>query len=126
MRRDKRPVFLNLLQIKLPFPGLVSIAHRISGVLLFLAIPLSLFLLTKALSGESGYQAVSEMLISPAGIIIVLPLIWSFWHHLLSGIRFLLMELDIGMEKHSAVSSAQVVLFLAPLITLFNLVWWYS
>jgi succinate dehydrogenase / fumarate reductase cytochrome b subunit len=126
MRRDQRPVFLNLLQIKLPFPGLVSIAHRVSGVLLFLAIPLSLFLLAQALSGESEYRAVREMLLSPAGVVILLPLLWSFWHHLLSGIRFLLMELDIGLDKHAAVLSAQLVMFLAPLITLINLIWWYS
>jgi succinate dehydrogenase / fumarate reductase cytochrome b subunit len=126
MRREQRPVFLNLLQIKLPFPGLVSIAHRVSGVLLFLAIPLSLYLLAKAVSGASEYQAVREMLLSPTGIIILLPLTWSFWHHLLSGIRFLLMELDIGLEKHSAMKSAQLVLFFAPVITLVNLIWWYS
>jgi len=126
MRRDRRPVFLNLLQIKLPVPGLVSIAHRVSGVLLFLALPVILLMLTRAIRDESGYQSVHQLLSSPLGILIVAPLVWSFWHHLLSGIRFLLLELDIGYEQQAAVRSAKFTLVLGLVLTLISVIWWYS
>ena len=55
--RTKRPVFLELWRIKLPLPGFVSILHRLSGVLMVLAIPVGAMLLHHALSGPQGFAA---------------------------------------------------------------------
>ena len=53
--RKKRPVYLNLVAIRLPLPGFVSILHRISGAFLFLAVVWLLFLLDRSLASESGF-----------------------------------------------------------------------
>ncbi len=115
---EKRPVFLNLLQIRLPAPGIASILHRISGVLLFLAIPVSLWLLQASLSGAARFDQVVERLHHPLAMLLVLALLWALAHHLLAGIRFLLLDLDIGLERRAAARSAWLVMAGAPLLAL--------
>ena len=99
---DKRPFFLNLFIIRLPVPGFVSILHRISGLLMFLAIPFAVYLLDLSLQGRDGFNRVADILNHPLLQLILLLLLWSLVHHLFAGIRFLLTDFDIGLEKHSA------------------------
>ena len=118
MRRDGRPVFLNLFQIRLPIPGVVSIAHRISGVLLFLAIPVFLLLFQRSLQGEAGFSQTLTWLQSPLVMLMTLVVVWSLLHHWLAGIRYLFIDLDVGVERMAARRTAWVVLVLAPVLTL--------
>ena len=118
MRRDGRPVFLNLLQIRLPIPGVVSIAHRISGVLLFLSIPLFLLLFQRSLQGEAGFEQVLGWLRNPVVMLLTLILVWSMLHHWLAGIRYLLIDVDVGLERQIARRTAWTVLVLAPVLTI--------
>ncbi|WP_018954395.1 succinate dehydrogenase, cytochrome b556 subunit [Thioalkalivibrio sulfidiphilus] len=117
MRREGRPVFLNLFKIRLPVPGVASIAHRISGVLLFLAIPLFLFIFQRSLQGEAGYAEALALLRHPLVMLISLVLLWSLLHHWLAGIRYLLIDVDVGVERTAARKSAWTVLVLAPVLT---------
>jgi succinate dehydrogenase / fumarate reductase cytochrome b subunit len=117
MRREGRPVFLNLLQIRLPVPGVASIAHRVSGVLLFLAIPLFLFIFQRSMQGEAGYAEALNLLRHPLVMLITLVLLWSLLHHWLAGIRYLLIDVDVGVERAAARRSAWTVLLLAPVLT---------
>jgi succinate dehydrogenase / fumarate reductase, cytochrome b subunit len=118
MRRDGRPVFLNLLQIRLPIPGVVSIAHRISGVLLFLAIPVFLLLFQRSMQGEAGFAQTLTWLQNPLVMLMTLVVVWSLLHHWLAGIRYLFIDLDVGVERMAARRTAWVVLVLAPVLTL--------
>jgi succinate dehydrogenase / fumarate reductase, cytochrome b subunit len=118
MRREGRPVFLNLFQIRLPIPGVVSIAHRISGVLLFLSIPLFLLLFQRSLQGEAGFEQVLAWLRNPLVMLVTLVLVWSLLHHWLAGIRYLLIDVDIGLERMAARRTAWVVITLAPVLTI--------
>lgn len=118
MRRDGRPVFLNLFQIRLPVPGVVSIAHRISGVLLFISIPLFLLIFHRSLQGEAGYAQAVEWLRNPLAMLLTLAVSWALLHHWLAGIRYLLIDLDIGIERLAARRSAWVVIVLAPVLTI--------
>jgi len=96
---DNRPIFLNLLKIRLPVTGFVSILHRISGLLLFIAIPYLVYLFDLSLKGADGFSQVQEILLYPIVQLISLVLIWSIIHHLFAGIRFLLTDFDIGLDK---------------------------
>jgi len=116
---EKRPVFLNLLKIRLPVPGVVSFLHRISGMLLFVTIPPGLFLLQESLISPSGFKAVEEFLSHPLVIFMVFSLLLALSHHLLAGIRFLLMDLEIGLNKAISVQSSRAVLVGAVLLALF-------
>ena len=106
----KKPVFLNLVKIKLPITGWVSIAHRISGLLLFSAIPGLVYLLGLSLASEAGYEEVASLVHSfPLRVLISL-LIWALFYHLLAGVSFLLIDLDVGVGRQSARKSSALVM----------------
>ena len=114
----KRPVYLNLIQIRLPLPGFVSILHRVSGVLMVLGIPFGLYLLEVSLRGDAGYAAAQAMLDGVAVKLILMVLTWSLMHHLLAGIRYLLIDLDIGVERAATRKLAWAVLGISIGLTL--------
>ena len=111
------PKFLNLLLIKLPPGGVASIGHRISGVLMFLAIPLSAWLFGLSLENAQGFQRAQEYLRSTPIVLLSVPLVWSLCHHLLAGIRHLLLDVEIGLDKGAARLSAWLVNLGAVLAT---------
>ncbi len=106
----KRPVYLNLFKIRLPTTGIVSFAHRVSGFLLFLSIPFSIFLLDLSVTSSQGYEQSVELLQQPVMKIILLILVWSLLHHLLAGIRYLLLDFDIAIDKASSNMTAWTVI----------------
>ena len=108
-RTQSAPKFLDLLRIQMPVGAVLSIAHRISGILLFLALPFMVYLLALSLQGPAGYALAMDRLGSlPVQILLIL-LAWSLFHHLLAGIRHLLLDIHIGVEKRAARRSAWLV-----------------
>lgn len=113
----RRPRYLNLLQIRLPPAGLISILHRISGVVMFIALFPVLWLLERSLQSEQGFQSVQSLLQGwPIRLISTL-LLWLFIHHLLAGIRVLLIDAEWGVTRDKARRSALIVLFGAVLLS---------
>ncbi len=121
LMNDSRPVYLNLLKIRLPLTGMISFAHRISGVILFLALPFAVYLLDLSVESESSFQKVQQILQQPFMVFVQILLLWSLTHHFFAGIRFLLIDAEIGVEKSSARSGAWIVL-LAEVLTLLIIV----
>lgn len=116
--KDNRPKFLNLLKIRLPITGIASINHRISGLILFLAIPISLYLLQLSLTNSAGFTEMLDCLSSPVIKLGLVLLTWSFVHHLLAGFRFLLIDQNIGVSLSAARKTAWFVVFAAVIVTL--------
>ena len=116
--KDSRPKYLNLLKIRLPITGIASINHRISGLLLFISIPISLYLLQLSLSGSEGYIKMLSCFSSPFVKLILILLTWSFVHHLFAGFRFLLIDQNIGISLSVARKSAWFTVFAAVIVTL--------
>ncbi|WP_026295882.1 succinate dehydrogenase, cytochrome b556 subunit [Aromatoleum toluclasticum] len=122
-RHSRRlPVFLNLAQIRFPIGAIASIAHRVAGVLLFMALPAVALLLDTSLRTEAGFAAVRDLLSSPFRVATAALLLWALVHHVLAGVRHLLMDVGMGRELANARASARLVLAAAPALTLF-LVW---
>lgn len=121
LARPARPKHLNLLVIRLPLPGFVSILHRVSGVLLALCIPLYIHLLQVSLDGPAGFARAKAMLASLPGKLLVFLLAWSLAHHLLAGIRYLLIDFDHGVSKAQARASAGMALAGGVLLALMAL-----
>ena len=119
---QKRPVYLNLLKIRQPVTALASIAHRISGVFLFLSIPCIIWLLDQSLVNEASYQAVVEQLASPLSKLLLIMLAWAAAHHFFAGIRFLFLDIDVGVELVAARRSAFIVNVLGGLVALIVMV----
>lgn len=116
-----RPRFLNLLRIRMPVGAITSIAHRLSGILLFLCIPLAAFLLELSLRGPDGFEQAAQLLGALPMRLVLLILAWSLAHHLLAGIRFLLIDLEFGISLPAARASALAVNLAAPLLALLML-----
>jgi succinate dehydrogenase / fumarate reductase, cytochrome b subunit len=104
--KPKRPVFLELWRIKLPAMGLVSILHRVSGVLLVLSIPFFADLFRQSLAGPEGFAAASATLGSPPMRLVLVVLGWAILHHLFAGIRYLALDLGLGLEREQARATA--------------------
>ncbi len=122
--RKGRPEFRNIhvsqiVAYRLPPAGIVSILHRISGVLLFLVgIPFCLYLLQQSLTSEISFESYRALVASVPGKLVLLALIWAFVHHCAAGIRYLLLDRHLGIQKEASRSSAQVVLGVTVVITL--------
>ena len=96
--KNQRPVNLNLLTIRLPVPAIVSILHRISGFLLFLAIPLVLWWLNASLASQQDFDDIHQSFTTPCAKFIIWVVLSSFLYHFVAGIRHLLMDINIGVE----------------------------
>lgn len=102
-----RPVFLDLRRIRLPVTGLVSILHRISGVLLFASLPFVVYLFDLSLRSQQGFAQAAALLHHGFVKIWAFLLLWSLLHHLVAGIRYLLIDFDIGVRLPVARASAR-------------------
>ena len=116
--KDNRPKYLNLLKIRLPITGIASINHRISGVILFLAIPVTLYLFQLSLTNNDGFNEALNCLSSPWVKVALIPLVWAFAHHLFAGFRFLLIDQNIGVTLSNARKTAWIVIFMAVIVTI--------
>ena len=108
--RKVRPKYLDLLRLTLPATGWVSIAHRISGVVLVLFIPLILYGLDVASTDPAGFVRVQLWCKSFPGNFFVFVGVLSLAHHLLAGARFLLLDAHIGAELAQARRVARMIL----------------
>ena len=88
MNKNQRPVFLNLTKIRLPVTGMVSIFHRLSGLLLATCIPLLIYLFDLSLRSPQGFAEVQQLLQSPLLKLVLTVGAWALSHHLIAGIRF--------------------------------------
>lgn len=111
MMTDKknRPVFLDLRRIRLPVVAVLSIAHRITGVAMCFAIPFVIYVLGLSLRDAQGYEQALAILDSPIIRVLAVFLSWALSHHFLAGIRFLLIDMEIGVEPDAARRSARLV-----------------
>ena len=120
--KKDRPVYRNiglaqLVKYRLPWAGKVSILHRISGAVLFLLLPFILYLLDQSLASELSYQKFQVLTGNVLVKIICLGLVWCFLHHFCAGIRYLLLDLEIGVEKSESNRSAIIVLIIGIALT---------
>ncbi|HEY1460269.1 MAG TPA: succinate dehydrogenase, cytochrome b556 subunit [Casimicrobiaceae bacterium] len=114
-----RPVYLNLVQIRLPLPGVVSILHRISGfAMLVVGIPVGLYALQQSLGSADAFASLKSLFANPLGKLVLIGLAWAYIHHFCAGIRFLLLDLDKGIELKPARQSSLIVLVVGITLTL--------
>jgi succinate dehydrogenase / fumarate reductase cytochrome b subunit len=122
--KKPRPKNLNLFTIRMPVNALVSILHRVSGVALFLLLPLLLVLLQLSLSSAEGFASVHHVLNSVLMKILLLGLSWAFFHHFFAGIRHLAMDVHWATTLIKARFTSKVVLVLGGLATALLAVSW--
>ena len=112
-----RPKHLALHLIKLPLPGFVSVLHRISGLLLFLALPLLLLMLQYSLRSIETYTQLLAVLAHPLVKLMLLGVLWASLHHFCAGLRYLAIDLDYGVKLAQARASSKAVLTVSLVLT---------
>lgn len=114
---SKRPKHLNLFKIKLPLPGVVSILHRASGALLFAAIPLFLAIFQLTLASAETFENVRQGLANPLVKLILIGLLWGFLHHFCAGLRYLAMDLDLGLDLRETRRNSWLIMIFSLTLT---------
>src|SRR5689334_9855296 len=110
-----RPVYLSLVRIRLPLPGIVSILHRLSGAALFLVgVPLLLALVQASLASPAAF----DWFRAPLAKVVLIGLIWAYLHHFCAGLRYLLLDIHQFIELKPARQSSAVVLITSLALTL--------
>jgi succinate dehydrogenase / fumarate reductase cytochrome b subunit len=118
-----RPKYLNLFQIRLPLPGVISIMHRVFGAALFLVLPLLLYAMHVSLESPRSFEALMTVLAHPFWKLVALGLVWAYLHHFCAGIRYLAIDLDYGSDLGPARASAWAVLAVSVALTLLIGAW---
>ncbi len=129
--KTPRPVFTNIhvtdiVSYRLPPAGIVSILHRISGVVMFLLLPFVVWMFDTSLTSEISYDEFKSVFTAGAGIlpailvnVVTWGLIWAYLHHFIAGVRHLLMDTNHHMvEKKTGHNSAVATLVLSIGLTL--------
>jgi succinate dehydrogenase / fumarate reductase, cytochrome b subunit len=121
--KKQRPQFRNIhvtqiLTYRLPPSGIVSILHRISGALLFLVgFPFVLYLFDQSVTSEIAFERFQTIVAHPLAKLVLLGLAWAYLHHFVAGIRYLLLEVHVGVDKAGMRTSAITVLVVSLLLT---------
>lgn len=120
--KPSRPINLNLFTIHFPLPAIVSITHRITGVLLFILLPLILYAFEYSLN-EHGFLRIREGITQP----IVQFLIWlcliPYLFHLVAGVRHLVMDLNIGVSMKVGRLTALLTFLISLLLIVLAGIW---
>jgi len=122
----KRPEFRNINALtdlpsyRLPVAGIVSILHRISGLIMFLLLPLIVWMFDTSVSSEISFARFSAAFNVGLGFVpavlvkvVVLGLIWAYLHHLIAGVRHVYMDVCHAVTKEFGKSSAIITLVLS-------------
>ena len=114
LTKPARPIHRNIhitqiLGYRLPLAGVISITHRISGALLFLLLPLVLYLFDKSLTSERSFEILKAIASNWFAKLVILVLAWAYLHHFCGGIRHVFMDAHIGLEKEQGKRSAIAV-----------------
>jgi succinate dehydrogenase / fumarate reductase cytochrome b subunit len=115
----QRPKYLALHEIRLPLAGFASILHRVSGAGLFLMLPLLVYVLQLSLDPSADGVAAFKLVAGhPLVKLVLFGLSWAFLHHFCMGIRILLIDVHVGVEKEAARKSATAVMAVSLALTL--------
>ena len=118
MNDSKNPVSPHLQIYRWHISSLLSITHRISGVINLLALILIFFWLLGLSFGESNYELLLLIINSFFGKFILIGFTWSMSFHILSGIRHLAWDLGYGFEIKTANISGIIVIISSLVLTI--------
>lgn len=116
-KKKPRPKNLDLTSIRLPLPGWVSILHRVSGAGLFLMLPVLLWLFQSSLTSAETFDSFKAFAGNPIAKLLLLGLIWAYLHHFCAGLRFVALDLHMGVDLPTARFTSKLVLGVSLIAT---------
>ena len=116
---NKEPLSPHIQIYRWHISSLVSISHRITGIINIIAITFICLWVSCLLLGEANYQLINLFLSSLVGKFFILAITWSFSFQVLSEIRHLIMDLGYGYELNTTKISGLLVIFGSVILTIF-------
>jgi succinate dehydrogenase / fumarate reductase, cytochrome b subunit len=115
---------IDALQYRLPVAGVVSILHRVSGILMFVLLPFIVWMFDTSVSSEVSYDGFTSAFVAGIGVVpgfffklVALALIWAYLHHAVAGIRHLWMDATHSVTKQQGRSSAVATFAISLVLT---------
>ena len=115
---NKTPLSPHIQIYKWHISSLVSISHRITGIINIIAITFICLLASVLIFGESNYEFINLFLNSFIGKFIILGITWSFSFQILSEIRYLIMDFGYGFELKTTKITGLIVIFGSIVLTI--------
>ena len=115
---NKEPLSPHIQIYRWHISSLVSITHRITGIINIIAITLICFWASLLLLGENNYEMINVFLSSFVGKFIILSFTWSFLFQILSEIRHLIMDMGYGFELQTTKVTGLLVIFGSVILTI--------
>ena len=122
-RGPSNVAFINLLNYHFPITAIVSILHRLTGVVIFIAIPFVLWLLDLSLHSHNGFHRVELLLTMTWGRVGLWIFLSSLFFHVIAGLKHLLMDVGFGETLPAAKYSSWAVIFIEILVAILLGVW---
>lgn len=123
MNSNRRPKNLDLTTIKFPLPALTSITHRVSGVILFVAVAFMLCALASSLESQASFDELKSVMNGGLAKFITWGILSALGYHFVAGIKHLLMDLGVGETKESGKVGAIITFVLAAIVIVLAGVW---
>ncbi len=127
VKNDTRPINVGISDLlfvfKWPLPALTSIAHRISGVVLFVGIAFALYALDVSLASDAGFGELKEMMASPFSKFVIWGLLSALAFHFVAGIKHLLLDMGVGETLEGAAYASKVVIVLSAILIFLAAAW---
>ena len=121
---DKRPVNLDLSTIKFPVTAIASITHRVTGVAIFLALPILLWMLDRSLTSPESFADLKELMMTSLLVkLVVWGILSVLLYHLVAGIRHLIMDTGVGESLEGGRRGAKLAFIISAVLILLVGVW---
>tara|TARA_Y100000780_G_scaffold220906_1_gene228625 strand:+ start:108 stop:485 length:378 start_codon:yes stop_codon:yes gene_type:complete len=121
---DKRPVNLDLSTIKFPVTAIASITHRVTGVAIFLALPILLWMLDRSLASPESFADLKELMMTSLLVkLVVWGILSVLLYHLVAGIRHLIMDTGVGESLEGGRRGAKLAFIISAVLILLTGVW---
>ena len=121
---DKRPVNLDLSTIKFPVTAIASITHRVTGVAIFLALPILLWMLDRSLASPESFADLTELMTTSLLVkLVVWGILSVLLYHLVAGIRHLIMDTGVGESLEGGRRGAKLAFIISAVLILLVGVW---
>ena len=112
------PVNLDLSTIKFPVTAIASITHRVTGVAIFLALPILLWMLDRSLASPESFADLKALMTSPLVKLVVWAILAVLLYHLVAGIRHLIMDTGVGETLEGGRRGAKLVFIISAVLIL--------
>ncbi|MGB1158406.1 MAG: succinate dehydrogenase, cytochrome b556 subunit [Porticoccaceae bacterium] len=120
----KRPVNLDIGTIKLPITSYVSILHRASGVILFFAVAVLLFMLETSLKSEQSFESLKAWFANPILQFIIWGCLAALAYHAIAGLRHLIMDFGYGEDSFEAGQRTAWIAAIVATVTILAITLW--